>query len=747
MRARHQGELPERLRIDAATLDRMGVTDLVERYDAWVRKGNPRDIDRFLATLKREGVLSLRQLCEVHSARPVQPGRAKPKLPSREPLERRYELLAELGQGGMGTVLLARDKLLLRTVAVKVLRHGAHEALTARFVGEACITAQLDHPNIISVHALERTRDDQPAFTMKVINGRTLGEIIWDARQKARQRKPMEPAETLEGRLEIFVKVCEGIAYAHERGVLHRDIKPENLMVGAFGEVTIMDWGIAEILRKVEGTSEMTTVVRASEAGRAVGTPQYMAPEQARGLPLTPLSDQYALGLVLQEIVTFERAITTDAPAEALLRAAAAERRPLRNANGRRVPKDLAAIIHKACAQSPARRYPDVLSLADDVRRYLQQREIKARPDNLLRAMRRWGSRHTGLLASLVVGALLAAAFILLMAVASVSGTMAWAASEHARVAGLTASVVSHSHQIDVEFLRVEAALEQLAGSTEQLWSFARPQPVPIYRRSDYRGDEPPVDYLMAETYGRKMSFSDPLVLVPPGVVYEGPIEEEIGRLAPLRRVFRSAMLASYGADGIGLSPERQEALLRGRTTSVRWLYVGLESGPLINYPGFPDLSDDYDPRKRPWYRSTRKTRGARWGELYPDDSGLSILLPSNRALYAADGTFIGVAGADMSLDTVVALLDMPSARDAWLLDERGHIIVSTEDRGKRMDAGLHDNLSLGTRPFEVEGVVQGIVDGEETGLLSVSRELFVWSRLTSVPWTYVVALEPGAQP
>lgn len=746
MRSRRESPHPERLFVDAETLDRLGVTDLVERYDEWVRRGNPRDIDRFLATLKREGVLSLRQLCQVHSSRPIQPGRPKPRLPEREPLERRYEVLAELGQGGMGKVLLARDKLLLRTIALKVLREGAPQIMTSRFVGEACITAQLDHPNIISVHALERTREGQPAFTMKVVNGRTLGEILWDARVKSRRREPLLPEETLEGRLEIFIKICEGIAYAHERGVLHRDLKPENLMVGAFGEVTIMDWGIAEILRRVEGSDEMSTVVRPSEEGRAVGTPQYMSPEQARGLPLTPLSDQYSLGLVLQEILTLEPAISTENPTEALLRAASGERAPVRHAHGRRLPKDMVAIVHKCCAQLPNRRYPDVLALADDVRRFLQQREVRARPDNLPRKMLRWGSRNTGVLASLLVLTVFIALFILALAVVSVSGVLAWAASEHARVAGLTAAVVSHSHRIDVEFLRVEAALEQVAGSAEQLWSFARPQEVPIYYRQDFRGDEAPADYLMAETYGRAMSFSDPLVLIPNTVSPES-VQAEVRRISPLRRVFRSAMLASYGADGIGLSLERQDLMLRGRPSSVRWLYVGLESGPLINYPGFPDLSDDYDPRLRPWYRTNRETRGARWGELYPDDSGLSILLPSNRALYAADGTFIGVAGADMSLDTVVGLLDMPLARDAWLVDENGKIIVSTEDRGKRMGAGLHDNQSLGTRPFPVEGVVEGILDRERSGVLSVGGDRFVWSRLTSVPWTYVVALEPWAMP
>jgi len=743
--------LPERLRTDAATLERLGVSDLIARFDAWVAQGHPRDVDRFLGTLRRDGVLSVRHLCEVHNARPVRIALSS-ILREREPLERRYEVLAELGRGGMGVVLLARDRELQRTVALKVLGDDVAPHMRDRFIGEACIAAQLDHPNIISVHALERTGDGQPAFTMEVVNGRTLQDILWDARVKLRKGEPLLPDETLAGRLEIFAKVCEGVAYAHERGVVHRDLKPENLMVGAFGEVTVMDWGIAEILHErdtdaPEGPSAgaRSTIVRRYEEGVAVGTPPYMSPEQARGEPLTPRSDQYSLGLVLQEIVTLEPALPEGTAIETVLRAMEGERLPVRHVHGRRVHPDLIAIIAKATALEPQARYRSVLDLAADVRRAMQGEPTHARPDNLLRGLYRWGSRHTGLLATSLMIALLAAITFFGVGLAATGGIFAWAVAEHARVSALTAEIVGHSHAIDVEFLRVEAALEQVAGTAEQLWSYAGPQPGPIYDRAAFRGEGAPEDYGPAPSYGRPMSFTDPLALIPPGVAFEGAIDEELRRLRPLRRTFRQVMLNGHGLEIVSAPPEVQERTLRETRGVVLWLYLGLESGPLLNYPGFPDLSDDYDPRRRPWYRATRGTRGARWGELYQDDSGLSILLPCNRAMYGPGGAFFGVAGADMALDTVVALLDHRLASEAWLVDEKGRVIVGTADRGRNLGAGLHGDESLGTVPFDVPEVVARVQAGDAAGLLDAGGERYVWSRLTALPWTYVVRVDPYA--
>lgn len=741
-----QAGLPERLRSDVPTLERLGVTDLATRYEAWIQAGHPRDVDRFLGSLRRAGVLTVRDLCEVHSARPVRSGHGLPH-PDRAPLEHRYEILTELGRGGMGNVLLARDRELLRTVALKVLVQGAGDHLAQRFVSEACITAQLDHPNIISVHGLERARDGQPAFTMKVVNGRTLHDLLCDARDRVQDRQAFGPGESLGERLEVFVKVCEGVAYAHERGVLHRDLKPDNLMVGAFGEVIIMDWGIAELLHDPHSgaaPSERTTRIGPNERGRAVGTPVYMSPEQARGRPLTPRSDQYSLGLILQEIATLERAITGTALPEIVLRAMEGERRPVRLVNGGAVHPDLVAIIRRATSVDPDHRYASVLALAADVRRFLQQEEVLARPDNLTRKVRRWGSRHTGLLATLLVLAVFAAVSFLGLGVAAITGVMAWAVSEQARLAALTADVVSHSHEIDVEFLEVEAALEQLSSTTEQLWTYAAPQPGPVYRRADFRGARAPGDYAAAPSYGRPMSFTDPLVLVPPDVSFKGAVEDEVRRLRPLRRTFRQVMLNAHGLEIVAAAPAIRERTLRQSRGSVLWLYLGLTSGPLINYPGFPDLSEDYDARRRPWFTTTQGTRGARWGELYQDDSGLSILLPCNRALYDPDGMFFGVAGADMALDTVVDLLDMPLASSAWLVDRNGNVVVSTADRGRNLGAGLHGDRSLGTHPFPEPAIAEAIVDGQTTGMRRAGGARFVWSRLTAVPWTYVVQLDDG---
>jgi hypothetical protein len=196
-----------------------------------------------------------------------------------------YQLLDEVARGGMGVVLRARDPGFGRMLAVKVLlpAHQRNPDLERRFLAEARLTGQLQHPGIPPVHELGRLTDGRPFFAMKLVQGQTLEELL------ARRRSP---AEELPRWLEIFAAVCRAVAYAHSQGVIHRDLKPANVMVGAFGEVQVMDWGLAKVLGAPEEESlsvpeANTTGARQDRAetgeGSLLGTIKYMAPEQARG--------------------------------------------------------------------------------------------------------------------------------------------------------------------------------------------------------------------------------------------------------------------------------------------------------------------------------------------------------------------------------------------------------------------------------------------------------------------------------
>jgi hypothetical protein len=232
----------------------------------------------------------------------------------RPPLPRRYELKRLLGEGGMGDVWLGRDRRLRRLVAVKVVqqRWAGHDTVLRRFTEEAQLTSQLQHPGIPPVYERGALPDGRPFFCMKVVRGRTLASLL---------ERRAGPTDDLPRLLAIFEQVCEAVAYAHSQGVIHRDLKPANVMVGAFGEVQVMDWGLAKVLKDVPaaaetlGPSAVASVVETdcaeqaehlTQAGTVLGTFAYMPPEQARGevAHLDRRCDVFGLGAMLCEILT-----------------------------------------------------------------------------------------------------------------------------------------------------------------------------------------------------------------------------------------------------------------------------------------------------------------------------------------------------------------------------------------------------------------------------------------------------------
>ncbi|HEY7424853.1 MAG TPA: protein kinase, partial [Gemmataceae bacterium] len=299
---------------------------LCERFeDAWQADQRP-CIDEYLSQVaepERDGLLRelialdidyRRQLGEKPEARDY-----RERFPSVEErwLERltgasRYELAGQIGRGGMGDVLQGYDRHLRRDLAVKMLRpeHQDHPHLVRRFLREAWIGARLQHPGIVPVYDLGEFADRQPYFTMKLVRGHTL-EALLKERSKSTAELPRF--------LTIFEQVCQTVAYAHAQGVIHRDLKPANIMVGAFGEVQVMDWGLAKVLDWACGdgavagrdagvsarTRESTDPGFKTQAGQAMGTYAYMPPEQARGEVdhLDERSDVFGLGAILCEIL------------------------------------------------------------------------------------------------------------------------------------------------------------------------------------------------------------------------------------------------------------------------------------------------------------------------------------------------------------------------------------------------------------------------------------------------------------
>jgi tetratricopeptide (TPR) repeat protein len=266
-----------------------------------------------------------------------------------------YEILAALGAGGMGEVFRARDARLGRTVAIKLLRKEAvadRERLR-RFFAEAKTIAALNHPNVVTLYDLHED-ESGPCLVTELVEGRTLRDLITEG--------PMDGASALR----IGVQLAEGLAKAHEAGVLHRDVKPENVMVTDAGLVKILDFGLAKLLATDETMGGLAAEPAVTATGMIVGTPAYLSPEQLRGRPADTRSDVFALGLVLYELLAGANPFRRDSAIETMHAILQVTPEPVDSAFG--APPQLAAIIRRATDKDPARRYADAREMAAELR-------------------------------------------------------------------------------------------------------------------------------------------------------------------------------------------------------------------------------------------------------------------------------------------------------------------------------------------------------------------------------------------
>jgi serine/threonine protein kinase len=330
-----------------------------------------------------------------------------------------HRILRTHQKGGMGRILIAYDQYLKRDIALKELHPevAEDESIVRRFIGEAEITAQLEHPGIIPIHSLGLDKNGNPYYTMKLIKGHTLQEAI-----KAYHRNPSR--QELLNLVRRLVSICKTMAFAHNKGVIHRDLKPANIMLGEHGETLVMDWGLAKPLSMPgSGTDETYVSViqqctleprpELTMVGAIVGTPAFMSPEQASPEEnvVGPLSDVFSLGTILYYLLAGQTAFSGRSTQEVLAKVRAAS--PPRPSEIKpNIPLGLEAICAKAMAKEPGNRYQSATELVDDLCRWLDGEPVTAQKETIYQKIKRWIDHHR--LISISVPTILILTFILM---------------------------------------------------------------------------------------------------------------------------------------------------------------------------------------------------------------------------------------------------------------------------------------------------------------------------------------------
>jgi serine/threonine protein kinase/tetratricopeptide (TPR) repeat protein len=424
-----------------------------------------------------------------------------PQAPSDHKRER-FTLLRLHAAGGIGRVWLAQDAVMGRDVALKELRpeQSGHRETLARFLTEARITGQLEHPGIVPVYELSGLPGTEaPFYTMRFIKGQTLSAVVhaYHEKRAAGQATPLEQRALLDA----FVTVCNTLAYAHDRGVIHRDLKGANVVVGDFGEVVVLDWGLAKILgRPEEGTTGTTiNLAEAGEVdrtlpGQVFGTPAFMPPEQAEGRHdlIDARSDVYGLGAILYEILTGQAPYTGANASEILAKVLhQAPEPPSRVCAG--VPPALEAVCLRALARSPGDRYASAADLAQEVQCWLADEPVRAYREPWLARLWRRARRHRLVVTSV--------AALLLTALVALSISTILIGREQVRTEKARGQAEEQKQRAEMETEKTEVARSQAETARQQAsQSFRQAREVvnrfPLQMSKEYLLNEPGLQVL-----------------------------------------------------------------------------------------------------------------------------------------------------------------------------------------------------------------------------------------------------------
>ena len=596
---------------------------------------------------------------------------------------RHYKLLKVIAEGGFGRIFLAEDLILGRLVVIKSLKesHLARAESVRKFISEAKLTSQLDHPSIVPLFSLDTDSADGLHLAMQLINGITLKEYL----EQARGQEPVfgrRYEHSLQPRLESFLKVCDAIEYCHSRGIVHCDLKPDNIMLGRHGEVYVMDWGIA----CPAGTDRK---------GHLDGTPAYMAPETLLNGTTDPKTDVFSLGMILNELVTLRSPVTGASAREVVEKITSGQFEPSRPRHSKQhISPALRAIIEKARAADPAERYPSAKELALDIRRYLFNEEVSARPDSLLQKLMRFMYRHRYATLLTMAAILCASAVMALYGAKRQQSLASGVTLEMLRRLKVQLMTERLATEIGSRLLRIREQLNGLATSQiiEQNAPDTSVDRSPFYLASDFAPDASnrPPDLVRIPFYAREVSFGN--------AAYFKPDDMPREKLAPLVKQLRTSRrqgltLIFDSMDSGNLRNFTPKTLLerfRKSGALLRRITYLMNDGTALRYPGMYETKGDI---RCSWLERRKENAGTTlWSPPYQDSSGHAVIacwMPLSRP----DGTEAGLLGFELCYHKLI----LPILRQAraeefkisyYLTDNEGNLLYSSDDPEFRGVAG-----------------------------------------------------------
>ncbi len=645
-----------------------------------------------------------------------------------------YALIAHLAEGEMGQIDLVKESALQRKVAMKMVRQQEKPARIRRFLLEAQITAQLDHPHIVPVYSLENTQAGL-AYTMKRVQGQTFRELI-DAAQS--QTLPVMP---LTQRLEVFLAVCDALEYAHSRGVIHRELEPNNLMIGHFHEVYVMDWGLARVLPDSPLEVRIPPELDQDQVDDSPleGNLCYFSPEQAKGqwAELDQRSDLYVLGLILYEWICLRPARTGDSYLALLQMAEQGWINPPALPGAQKLPSELTAILRKATALKPEQRYASASALADDLRRYLKGESVSAQRDTLLQSTSRLFVKHQLLALGTVLTLVLLCSLLGLWSLWSQQRELARLRAREQALNRYLGAVYAQSRLMNRQFLKAEMQLEALSAVAVSHLTQQNPVRDRYYLHTKFT----PPDQVASKQFHSQLSVNWPLS-VKTWSLPESQVAKELGELSSLRHFQKRLLIESKTPER--LSALEKQTLIAQSGTPVSYATLVLKQGAGAWLPGGDFESHNYDPVIRPFYKFGAYQHARRWGNPYIDVSGAGLLLIAATGLFDHQNQFLGTASLDVKFDTIIqTMLALPPAlrtlKGGYLLDDQGRIAIRSNQKGQKFSATIHPDLKLPDYPHPA--VVKAI-KAQQSGhqILPGKQPLLVaYYRIPALGWYYLV--------